>query len=65
MSQLVWIKAVCHLVFEVSIYRNFYDVAVIQWITSCHTNHDHTCNNTLMQRLNITDNVCVNTVYSY
>ena len=37
-----------------------YDVAVIQWITSCHKNRDHTCNNTLARIRDVIDNVRAN-----
>ena len=36
-----------------------YDVAVVQWITSCHT-----CNNTLASTRNVIDNVRVNNAFS-
>ena len=42
-----------------------YDIAVIQWITSCHKKfYDHTCNNTLAGTRNVTDNVRVNNAFS-
>ena len=40
-----------------------YDVAVMQWITSCHKNRMITCNNTLPRRRNVIDNVRVNNVH--
>ena len=43
-----------------------YDVAVIQWITSCHKNCiDHTCNNTLACMCNVIDNIHVNNAFSH
>ena len=42
-----------------------YDVAVIQWITSCHKkSYDHTCNNTLAHLRNVIDNVGVTNAFS-
>ena len=40
-----------------------YDVAVIQWIKSCHKNRLTTRNNTLARRRNVIDNVRVNNVF--
>ena len=43
-----------------------YDVAVIQWITSCHKkSYDHMCNNALARTRNGIDNVRVNNAFSY
>ena len=39
-----------------------YDLAVIQWITSCYKNR--TCNNTLARRRNVIDNLRVNNASS-
>ena len=40
-----------------------YDVAVIQWIMSCHKNRMTTGNNTLARRRSVIDNVCVNNAF--
>ena len=44
-----------------------YDIAVIQWITSCHNfkSYDHTCDNKLARTRNATDNVNINSLFSY
>ena len=43
-----------------------YDVADIQWITSCKKkSYDHTCNNTLARNRNVIDNVCVSNAFSF
>ena len=43
-----------------------YDVAIIQWITSCHyKSYDQTCNNTLTRTHNVIENVHVNNAFSY
>ena len=39
-----------------------YDIAVIQWITSCRKNP---MTHTLVRRCSANDNVCVNNVFSY
>ena len=41
-----------------------YDVAVVQWITSCYkTLYGHICNNTKAQTRNVIDNVRVNNAF--
>ena len=42
-----------------------YNVAVIQWIPSCHKTRmtDHTCNNTLARTRNVIDNVSVSNAF--
>ena len=40
------------------------DVAVIQWIASCHKNRMTTFNNTLARRRNVIHNVPVNNAFS-
>ena len=42
-----------------------YDVAVIQWIASCHKNHMTTRAITLARRRKVIDNVRVNNAFSY
>ena len=51
----------CHIIYL------SYDVAVFQWITSCHKNRiiNHTCNNTLVRMRNFIDNVRVNSEFSH
>ena len=55
-----------HHVASMSVLHLSYDVAVIQWITSCQKNsYDHTYNNTLARTRNVIDNVRVNNAFSY
>ena len=43
-----------------------YDVAVIQWLTSCHKkSYAHTRNNSLARIRNVIDNVRVNNAFSH
>ena len=60
-----------HLVYRVYLawtalnIRLSYDVAVIQWITSCQKSYAHMCNNSFARTRNVIDNVHANIAFSY